>query len=81
MTIDWTPPTENVDGSALTNLSGYHIHYGTNPNNLTETVKVGSGLTAYTLTDLPSGTYYFAISAYSSTGAESIETGTITAKL
>lgn len=77
-TLDWTPPTENSDGSTLTNLAGYTVYYGTSPNNLTQSVKVTNpGLTAYTVTNLPSGTWYFAVSSYSSTGVESTRTGTV----
>lgn len=77
-TLDWTPPTENTDGSVLTNLAGYHIYYGTAADNLTETVKVTNpGLTAYTLTNLAPGTWYFAVTSYSSTGVESTRTGTV----
>src|SRR5882757_6837905 len=61
-TLDWTPPTENSDGSALTNLAGYTVYYGTSPDKLTESVKVSNpGLTAYTMTNLTSGTWYFAV--------------------
>ncbi len=27
VTVSWTPPTENTDGSALTDLDGYWIYY------------------------------------------------------
>ncbi len=37
-TLSWKPPTENADGSALTNLAGYRIYYGRNRDNLTESV-------------------------------------------
>jgi hypothetical protein len=77
-TLDWMPPTENSDGSALTNLAGYTVYYGTSPNSLTQSVKVTNpGLTAYTVTNLPSGTWYFAVTSYSSTGVESTRSGTI----
>ena len=33
-TLSWTPPTENTDGSPLTNLSGFQIHYGTSGRRL-----------------------------------------------
>ena len=72
------PPTENSDGSALTNLAGYTVYYGTSPSNLTQSVKVANpGLTAYTVTNLSSGTWYFAVTSYSSTGVESARTGTV----
>ena len=40
VTISWSPPTENVSGSALTNLSGYHIYYGTSQSSLTKVVNI-----------------------------------------
>jgi hypothetical protein len=77
-TLDWLPPTENNDGSVLTNLAGYTVYYGTSPDSLTQSVKVTNpGLTAYTVTNLPSGTWYFAVTSYSSTGVESTRTGTV----
>jgi Putative Ig domain len=79
-TLDWTPPTENTDGTALTNLAGYHIYYGTSADNLTEVVKVTNpGLTAYTLSNLAPGTWFFSVTSYSSTGAESTRTGIVSA--
>ncbi|MFL6600083.1 MAG: fibronectin type III domain-containing protein [Steroidobacteraceae bacterium] len=81
-TLDWTPPTENSDGSALTNLAGYTVYYGTSPDKLTESVKVSNpGLTAYTLTNLPPGTWYFAVTSYSAAGVESVRSGVISATI
>jgi len=80
--VDWTPPTENSDGSALTNLAGYTVYYGTSPERLTESVKISNpGLSAYTLSNLASGTWYFAVSSYSSTGVESTRSGVISAQI
>jgi hypothetical protein len=81
-TLDWTPPTENTDGSVLTNLAGYTVYYGSSPDDLSKTIKVtNAGLTAYTVTDLPAGTWYFAVTSYSSAGVESSRSGTISAKI
>jgi len=81
-TLDWTPPTENSDGTTLTNLAGYTVYYGTSPDALTESVKVSNpGLTAYTLSNLPTGTWYFAVTAYSATGVESSRSGVISTKI
>jgi hypothetical protein len=72
------PPTENTDGSVLTNLAGYTVYYGTSPGNLTQSVKVTNpGLTAYTMSNLPSGTWYFAVTSYSSAGIESSRSGIV----
>jgi hypothetical protein len=77
-TLDWMPPTENSDGSMLTDLAGYNVYYGTSPTSLTEKVKVANpGLSAYTVSNLTSGTWYFAVTSYSSSGVESTRSGTI----
>ena len=77
-TLDWMPPTENADGSVLTNLAGYTVYYGTSPSSLTQSLKVTNpGLSAYTVSNLPSGTWYFAVTSYSSTGVESSRSGII----
>ena len=81
-TLDWTPPTENTDGSALTNLGGYNIFYGTSPTNLTQSVKVTNpGLTVYTVSNLASGTWYFAVASYTTSGVESARTGVVSTTL
>jgi hypothetical protein len=77
-TLDWLPPTENSDGSVLTNLAGYTVYYGTSPGDLSQSVKVTNpGLTAYSVTNLPSGTWYFSVTSYSAAGVESARTGTV----
>jgi hypothetical protein len=71
-TVSWSPPTENTDGSPLANLAGFEIYYGTSQAGLTRIVQVaGSTMTSYTVTGLTSGTWYFAVSAYNSSGMES----------
>jgi hypothetical protein len=81
-TLDWTPPTQNSDGSVLTNLAGYTVYYGTSANQLTQSVKVSNpGLTAYTLSNLPAGTWYFAVTSYSSSGVESVRSGVVSTKI
>ena len=70
--VSWTPPTTNTDGSTLTNLAGYNIYYGTSPNALNQQVQVSNvGVTNYVISGLTSGTWYFAVTAYTSTGTES----------
>jgi ABC-type oligopeptide transport system substrate-binding subunit len=71
-TLSWLAPTTNTDGAALTDLSGYHIYYGMNPNDLTQTVQLaGVGLQTYVIDGLRTGTWYFAVTAVASTGVES----------
>jgi len=71
-TLSWAAPTVNVDGSTLTNLAGYRIRYGTKANQLTQEITISNaGMTTYMVTDLAPATYYFAIQAVNSAGAES----------
>jgi hypothetical protein len=70
--LTWVAPTENADGTAVTDLAGYTVYYGTNPSDLTESVTVsGAASTSTEVKDLPAGTYYFAVSAYNAMGLES----------
>ena len=78
MTIAWTPPTENTNGSALTDLAGYHLYYGTTQCNLTKVVDITNpGLASYMLSDLTSGTWYFALTSVNSAGVESVRSAVI----
>lgn len=72
-TLSWTPPTENTDSSALTNLAGYKIYYGTSAGNYTSTINLANpGLTSYVVDNLAGrNTYYFVITAYDADGNES----------
>ena len=80
--FSWVPPTENNNGSPLTNLAGYKIHYGTASQDYTQVVAVNNPtLNRYVLDSLPTGTYYFAITAYNSAGIESTLSGEISATL
>ena len=72
VTLSWIPPTQNTDGSVLTNLSGYRIYYGTSPSALNQTITLNNaGLTAYVIQNLSPATYYFALKSLTSSGKES----------
>ena len=71
-TLSWTPPTENDDGSTLTDLAGFRIQYGTSASALTQTVQVSNpGVATYVVTGLSSGSWFFAVKSYNTGGAES----------
>jgi Putative Ig domain len=77
-TLDWMPPTENTDGSVLTNLAGYKVHYGMSPGQLTQVDKLTNpGLTSYVVDNLSAGIWYFSVSSYSTNGTESSSSGTV----
>jgi hypothetical protein len=77
-TLSWTPPSENTDGSTLSNLAGFRIQYGTSATALTQTVQISNpGVVTYVVTGLNSGNWYFAIRAYDSVGAESANSNVV----
>jgi hypothetical protein len=81
-TLDWTPPTQNSDGTTLTDLAGYTVYYGTSPGSLTQKVRITNpGLSAYTMTNLTPGTWYFAVTSTSSTGTESALSGVVSTRI
>jgi hypothetical protein len=70
--LSWDVPTRTEDGETLQNLAGYRIHYGTNENALVNSVEVASaGQNSFTVQNLPRGTYFFAVRAYTASGEES----------
>ncbi|MEJ2405547.1 MAG: fibronectin type III domain-containing protein [Candidatus Thiodiazotropha sp.] len=70
--LSWTPPTQNTDNSALTDLSGYVIYYGTASGSYTETVNIDNpGLTSYQIDNLSAADWYFVITAVNSSNVES----------
>jgi len=72
-TVTWNPPTTNADGSALTNLAGFRVYYGTSSTSLDSSVELANaGLTSYTVENLTApATWYFAVKAYTTLGTES----------
>lgn len=70
--LSWTAPTQNTDGTPLTDLAGYRIAHGTASNALTQTIDVTPpSVTDYDVQGLPAGPRYFAVRAYNAKGAES----------
>ncbi len=70
--LRWSAPTQNVDGTRLTNLKGYRIHYGMSSTNLNQTVDIPSAaITTALIEGLSAGTWYFALKAYNTSNVES----------
>lgn len=78
VTLTWTPPTQNVDNTPLTNLTGYRIEYG--PDDFNTRVTVGPSLTRYILTDLEAGTWQFRLVSLSGSG-ESLPSNSVSAEV
>lgn len=77
-TLTWQAPTTRVDGTSLTNLAGYRIHYGTAVNNYPNVVQIpNAGITSAVVSQLTPATWYFVVSAYDATGLESSTTSPV----
>ena len=68
--LSWNSPTTNEDGSPLNDLAGYKLYYGSQPGQYTRVVTVGDFMQAE-ISDLNSGTWYLAVTAYDMYGNES----------
>lgn len=68
--LTWTTPTQNTDGSVLTNLTGYEIYSSAiSASDLGLMITLPDpGLRAYSVANLSPGTYYFGIKAVAATG-------------
>lgn len=72
-TLSWNPPTENANGSPLTDLAGYRLYYGRNQNNLSQVVVVSNpGLTRYVVENLTQARWFFSMTSVNSEGTESL---------
>ena len=77
--LSWSAPTQNTNGTPLTDLAGYTIYYGTNSSELTQTIQVADpSATSYVVSNLSAGTYYFAVAAYTAVATQSAQSSVAT---
>ena len=70
-TLSWTPPTQNSDGSPLTDLAGYKIYYGNESGNYHTSIHIDNpGIAIYVVENLTPNIYYFVLTAINSSGVE-----------
>jgi Putative Ig domain len=82
VSLSWVAPTENSDGTPLSNLKGYNVHYGTQSQTYSNVINVANpGLTDYVVQNLAAGTYYFSVAAYNTAGTESALSGEVAASI
>ncbi len=71
-TLNWVAPTQNTNGTAITTLAGYTIAYGNSATSLSQSISISNpATTSYTVQNLGTGTWYFAVSALESDGSSS----------
>lgn len=78
--LTWTPPTQNTDGSTLTNLAGHRVGWGPS-NTLGQQADVPLPASNFTVNNLTAGTWFFGVKAYTTQGAESALSNLVTKTL
>jgi hypothetical protein len=75
VTLKWTAPSTRADNTAasLSEISGYRLYYGTSSTDTPNYVNISNGATTQYSISLPSGSYYFRISAIDSNGYEGLK--------
>ena len=63
-TVSWDIPTKNADGTDMTDLAGFRVHYGTASQDYSEVVEVKDATAdSKLIEDLEPATYFFAVTA------------------
>ncbi|HKU14724.1 MAG TPA: putative Ig domain-containing protein [Steroidobacteraceae bacterium] len=76
VTLSWTPPTQNEDGTALTDLAGFQVHYGRSQSQLDQSVEVSNpSVNRLVVDNLSSGTWFFAVTSVNRQGIASQMSG------
>ena len=71
-TLRWAAPTQTSTGDPLTDLAGYRVYYGQMTVRLDRKVTINDpGVTSALVSDLGSGTWFFAVTAFTRAGVES----------
>jgi hypothetical protein len=70
--LQWVAPTDNTNGSPLTNLAGFRIYYGTSASTMTQTAQIANPtINTYLLSNLTPATWFFEVVAYTTANVES----------
>jgi hypothetical protein len=72
VTLLWTAPSENMDGSKLDDLKGFIIYYGKESGEYTERLDIPfPDSDSYVITNLTHDRWYFVMTSYNSLNIES----------
>ena len=78
VTLSWSAPTQNVDGTPLLDLAGYTIYYGPAERQYDHSIEIDNpGVTTAVIENLGLGTWYFAATATTASGMESEYSGEV----
>jgi len=70
-TLRWQAPSENVDGTPLTDLAGYVVYWGGQSRSYSSSFPIDDPSVTEWEADIASGGYYFALTALDAEGNES----------
>jgi hypothetical protein len=74
-TITWATPLADT---ATSNVAGYHVYYGSSAGGMTNIVDISNAKeTSYVISNLASGTWYFAMTSYDAAQVESARSATV----
>jgi hypothetical protein len=68
--LSWDAPTQNVDGTPLTDLAGFNLYWGNASRQYNASVALNPNQLSYRI-DLAPGTYFFSMTATDNDGNES----------
>ncbi len=71
LSVSWSAPTENVDGTPLDDLNGYRVYYGDFSGSYVGSEDVADSLATTANLTLAAGDYYVAMTAIDIDGNES----------
>lgn len=71
VSISWVPPSENVDGTPLTDLASYRIYYGSMSRSYTDSIDIQDPTATSHAFAVASGDYYVTMTALDQNGNES----------
>jgi hypothetical protein len=78
MTLSWTAPTQNEDGSALTDLAGFKIYFGTDSGNYSQQVTIeNASISTFVVENLMPDAYFVVATAFNAAGVESRYSGEV----
>lgn len=78
VTLSWIAPTKTTTGALLTNLAGFKVRYGTSSSQLGFVRTLWNpGIERAVIDELKTGRWYFAVSAFTSSGAESARSSVV----
>jgi len=83
VSLSWSAPAQNADGTPLQDLAGYRIYYSQAPWGWTSNLNVQDPRkTSIEIPNLATGTtWYFAMTSYNDAGVESERTGYVSKML